>query len=210
MKKDNINKIFSIFAENMPDPVTELDYINDYTLLTAVSLSAQSTDIQVNKATKSLFKKVTNPEQMIELGEGGLKKYINTIGLYNSKAKNVLLMSKILVEKYEGEVPVDFDKLIELPGVGRKTANVFLNCAYKKPLIAVDTHVFRVANRTGIVKAKNVDKTEQALMKKVPKQWLVGAHHWMILHGRYICKARKPLCDQCQIYDLCEFKEKSC
>ena len=209
MKKDKIDQIFQIFAEKMPDPVTELEYINDYNLLTAVTLSAQSTDVQVNKATKKLFAKVTTPEQMLKLGEAGLKKYINTIGLYNSKAKNVLAMSQILVDKYQGEVPVDFNKLIALPGVGRKTANVFLNCAYKKPLIAVDTHVFRVANRTGIVRAKTVDKTEEMLMKKVPKKWQIGAHHWMILHGRYICKARKPLCGQCDINELCQFKQKT-
>ena len=192
----------------MPKPVTELEYINDYTLLTAVTLSAQSTDIQVNKATKKLFAKVSNPTAMVKLGENGLKKYINTIGLYNSKAKNVVNMSKILLEKHDGKVPVDFEKLVELPGVGRKTANVFLNCAYGYPVIGVDTHVFRVANRLGIVKAKDVLQTELALPKKIPKKWLVDAHHWLILHGRYVCKARKPECGKCDVREFCEFEGK--
>ena len=208
MKKDKINKIFEVFFSKMPKPVTELEYINDYTLLTAVTLSAQSTDIQVNKATKKLFAKVSNPTAMVKLGENGLKKYINTIGLYNSKAKNVVNMSKILLEKHDGKVPVDFEKLVELPGVGRKTANVFLNCAYGHPVIGVDTHVFRVANRLGIVKAKDVLQTELALPKKIPKKWLVDAHHWLILHGRYVCKARKPECGKCDVREFCEFEGK--
>lgn len=210
MNKAKINKIFEIFSSRDPEPKTELEFENDYTLLTAVVLSAQSTDVQVNKATKKLFEKVKDPAKMVKLGEVKLKKYINTIGLFNSKAKNVINMSKILLEKYDGKVPVDFDKLVALPGVGRKTANVFLNCAYGYPVIGVDTHVFRVANRLGIVKEKDVLKTELALPKKIPKEWLVHAHHWMILHGRYVCKARKPECSKCDVRELCEFKEKSC
>ncbi len=208
MNKTKINKIFEIFASKDPEPKTELEFENDYTLLTAVLLSAQSTDVQVNKATKKLFEKVKDPGAMVKLGEAKLKKYINTIGLFNSKAKNVISMSKILLEKYDGKVPVDFDKLVALPGVGRKTANVFLNCAYGHPVIGVDTHVFRVANRLGIVKEKDVLKTELALPKKIPKEWLMHAHHWMILHGRYICKARKPECNKCDVRELCEFEGK--
>ncbi len=209
MKKSEINEIFATFAKDNPDPKTELEFINDYTLLIAVVMSAQSTDIQVNKATKSLFAKIDNPKDMTKLGESKLKNYINTIGLYNSKAKNVIALSEILVNKYNSQVPVDLDKLCALPGVGRKTANVFLNCAHGMPTIGVDTHVFRVSNRIGIVKAKDVAKTEVALLKKIPDQWKVDAHHWLILHGRYICKARKPECYRCQVIDLCKFKQKN-
>ena len=208
MKKDKINKIFEVFSEKNPKPVTELEFENDYTLLTAVTLSAQSTDVQVNKATKKLFEKVKGPDAMVRLGKAGLKKHINTIGLYNSKAKNVINMSKILLEKHGGKVPIDFDKLVELPGVGRKTANVFLNCGHGYPVIGVDTHVFRVANRLGIIKAKNVLKAELDLPKKIPKKWMVDAHHWMILHGRYVCKAKKPECDNCLVKDLCDYFKK--
>lgn len=208
MKKDKLNKIFAIFSKNNPKPETELEFFNEFTLLVAVTLSAQSTDIQVNKATKKLFSVADNPNDMAALGEEGLKKYINTIGLYNSKAKYVIALSKILTAKYNGNIPDDFDRLCELPGVGRKTANVFLNCAHGKPTIAVDTHVFRVSNRIGIVKEKDVTKTELALVKTIPKKWLIDAHHWLILHGRYVCKARKPECGKCLISEFCEFEEE--
>lgn len=208
MNKNKINKIFSIFSQDNPHPKTELEYVNDYTLLVAVVLSAQSTDVGVNKATKSLFAKVDNPQDMIKLGENELKKYINTIGLYNNKAKNVIALSKILIEKFNNKIPKDLKLLQTLPGVGRKTANVVLNCAYGFKTIGVDTHVFRVSNRIGLVKAKDVDKTEEALLKTIPEEFKQHAHHWLILQGRYVCIARKPKCSICKIQDLCEFKDK--
>lgn len=208
MKKETIDKIFTIFSQDNPHPQTELIYVNDYTLLVAVILSAQSTDVGVNKATKALFAVADNPYKMVAIGEENLKKYINTIGLYNNKAKNVIALSKILIEKFDGKVPIDLDILQTLPGVGRKTANVVLNCAYGYKTIAVDTHVFRVSNRIGLVKEKDVVKTEIALMKNIPEKWQQHAHHWLILHGRYVCVARKPKCNQCKIVDLCEYKEK--
>lgn len=208
MKKENIDKIFAIFAKQNPQPKTELEYVNEFTLLVAVVLSAQSTDIQVNKATKALFAKFDTPQKMLKLGENGLKKYINTIGLFNAKAKNVIALSKTLINEHKSQVPDNFNDLIKLAGVGQKTANVFLNCAHGHLTIAVDTHVFRVANRTGIARGKDVFKTEIALMKNIPKKWQKHAHHWLILHGRYICKARKPECAKCLISDLCEFKGK--
>ena len=209
MKKGNIEKIFEILAKDNPEPKTELNYTNDFTLLVAVVLSAQATDIGVNKATDSLFKKANSPEKIYALGENGLKKYIKTIGLFNSKAKNVISLSKILIEKHNSKVPQNFDDLIALPGVGRKTANVFLNCFCGEETIAVDTHVFRVSNRTGIVKAKNELETELQLLKKIPKKYIKNAHHWLILQGRYTCKARKPSCNECKIVDFCKFKEKN-
>jgi endonuclease-3 len=208
VKKENIDKIFAIFAKQNPQPKTELEYVNEFTLLVAVVLSAQSTDIQVNKATKALFAKFDTPQKMLKLGENGLKKYINTIGLFNAKAKNVIALSKTLINEHKSQVPDNFNDLIKLAGVGQKTANVFLNCAHGHLTIAVDTHVFRVANRTGIARGKDVFKTEIALMKNIPKKWQKHAHHWLILHGRYICKARKPECAKCLISDLCEFKGK--
>lgn len=208
MKKEKINKIFEIFHKNQPEPKTELEYKNEFTLLVAIVLSAQSTDVQVNKATKKLFEKYDNPKSMLKLGENGIKKYINTIGLFNSKAKNVMKLCESLIEKHESKVPDNFKDLHALAGVGQKTANVFLNCAHGHNTIAVDTHVFRVANRTGIAKGKDVFKTEISLMKNVPKKWQKHAHHWLILHGRYVCKARKPECAKCEIADLCEFKKK--
>ncbi|MBM5782504.1 MAG: endonuclease III [Pelagibacterales bacterium] len=204
MNKNKIDQIFTIWQEENPHPKTELIYSNNYTLLVAVVLSAQSTDIGVNKATKALFKIADTPEKMLKLGEDGLKKHINTIGLYNGKAKNVIALSEILVKKFNSEIPQDFETLQSLPGVGRKTANVVLNCAFGKPTIAVDTHVFRVSNRIGFVKEKDVLKTELALLKKIPKKWMTHAHHWLILHGRYICQARKPKCEECKISEFCE------
>ncbi len=208
MNKEQINKIFSIFAAENPHPETELKYVNNYTLLVAVVLSAQATDVSVNKATEKLFAVFDAPEKMLELGEEGLKKYISSIGLYNGKAKNVIALSKILVEKYHSQIPENLEDLQSLPGVGRKTANVVLNCAFGKPTIAVDTHVFRVSNRIGIVKENDVLKTELALLKAIPKKWQNHAHHWLILHGRYICTARKPKCKICKINQYCQFEGK--
>lgn len=209
MNKDNINKIFSIFSQANPSPETELNYINHYTLLVAVVLSAQSTDVGVNKATKDLFAIADNPQDMIKIGEAKLKKYINTIGLFNTKAKNVIALSNILIEKFDSKIPQDLDTLQTLPGVGRKTANVVLNCAFGHKTIGVDTHVFRVSNRIGLVKAKDVVKTELALLKNIPDKWQQHAHHWLILHGRYTCTAKKPKCESCIIKDLCNFKDKN-
>ena len=186
MDKNKIDKIFTILSDLNPEPKTELEYVNNYTLLVAVVLSAQSTDVGVNKATKQLFKKVTTPEQMLELGIDNLIKHIKTIGLFNSKAKNVIKLSEELITKHNSQVPDDFEALVKLPGVGIKTANVVLNCAFSRPTIAVDTHVFRVSNRLGIVKTKTPDTTGDKLIKKIPKKWLIHAHHWLILQGRYI------------------------
>ncbi len=209
MNKDKIDQIFARLAARTPQPKTELYYTNDYTLLVAIVLSAQATDAGVNKATKHLFGVAHTPEQMLALGEAGLKQCIKTIGLYNAKAKNIMRLSKILVEEHGGRVPHTREALQRLPGVGRKTANVWLNCALGQPTIAVDTHVFRVANRLGLCKTKGADATEQALEKAIPGKWKLHAHHWLILHGRYVCKARKPLCPECVVRDLCEFKYKT-
>ncbi|PIR38493.1 MAG: endonuclease III [Alphaproteobacteria bacterium CG11_big_fil_rev_8_21_14_0_20_39_49] len=209
MKKETVDKIFSVFSKQNPEPETELNYVNNYTLLVAVVLSAQATDIGVNKATESLFKAVKTPEEMVALGEEGLKKYIKTIGLFNSKAKNVIALSNILVEKHNSQVPDNFESLKALPGVGVKTADVVLNCAFGKPTIAVDTHVFRVSNRLGLVKTKTPDATGAKLLKVIPSKWLQHAHHWLILHGRYVCKARKPLCYRCDVINFCEYKDKN-
>lgn len=208
ISKFKINQIFTIFQKQNPEPKTELQYKNNYTLLVAVVLSAQSTDIGVNKATNKLFAVADNPQKMLKLGEENLKKYINTIGLYNNKAKNIIALSKILAEKYNSEVPEDLEILQSLPGVGIKTANVVLNCAFGHPTIAVDTHVFRVSNRIGIVDEKDVLKTEIALLKNIPKKWQQHAHHWLILHGRYICTARNPKCDICPISKFCDYFTK--
>lgn len=209
MKKSDIDKIFSILQKQNPLPKTELEYKNNYTLLVAVVLSAQSTDVGVNKATKKLFAVADTPEKMLGLGEEELKKYISTIGLYNTKAKNIIALSRILLEKYNSTVPEDLEILQSLPGVGRKTANVILNCAFGHSTIAVDTHVFRVSNRLGIVHEKDVLKTELALLKAIPKKWQQHAHHWLILHGRYICVARKPKCEICSLNNYCEKNFKS-
>lgn len=203
MHKKTINEIFQTWQDHQPNPKTELIYCNNYTLLIAVVLSAQSTDISVNKATQELFKIADNPLKMLEIGEKQLKKYISSIGLFNSKASNIIKLSKILIEEFNGEIPQNFEQLKSLPGVGRKTANVVLNCAFGKPTIAVDTHVFRVANRIGLVDEINVEKTEFALLKTIPKKFLYNAHHWLILHGRYVCIARKPKCHECKINNLC-------
>ncbi|MCJ1962006.1 endonuclease III [Novosphingobium mangrovi (ex Hu et al. 2023)] len=208
MKKDDIFEFFRRLAELNPDPVTELEFGNVYQLLVAVTLSAQSTDVGVNKATRRLFQEVKTPAEMVALGEEGLKEHIKTIGLFNSKAKNVIALSQMLVERHGGEVPADRDALVELPGVGRKTANVVLNCAFGAETFAVDTHIFRVANRTGMAKGKTPLAVEKGLEKKVPHPFRVGSHHWMILHGRYICKARTPECWRCPVVDLCGFKAK--
>lgn len=209
MKKEQISKIFAKLAAANPEPRTELLFTNDYTLLVAVVLSAQATDVGVNKATPALFKIADNPQKMLKLGEAGLKQYIKTIGLYNAKAKNIIALSEKLVKEHGGTVPQTREALEALPGVGRKTANVELNCAFGKPTIAVDTHVFRVSNRIGIAKAKTVLTTELQLEKNIPKEWKMHAHHWLILHGRYVCKARKPECGKCAIRALCEFKQKT-
>ncbi|WP_039388264.1 endonuclease III [Novosphingobium sp. MBES04] len=201
-------EFFRRLAELNPDPVTELEFGNVYQLLVAVTLSAQSTDVGVNKATRRLFQEVKTPAEMVALGEEGLKEHIKTIGLFNSKAKNVIALSQMLVERHDGEVPADRDALVELPGVGRKTANVVLNCAFGAETFAVDTHIFRVANRTGMAKGKTPLAVEKGLEKKVPHPFRVGSHHWMILHGRYICKARTPECWRCPVVDLCDFKAK--
>lgn len=208
MNKQKINEIFRRFKENKPEPKIELHYRNPYELLIAVVLSAQSTDKGVNKATPALFEVAPTPSHMMLLGAEALKKHIKTIGLFNNKAKNIIALSKILVEQYEGKVPENFDSLCKLPGVGRKSANVMLNSIWGHKVIAVDTHVFRVSNRIGLCKTTNVAQTEKALMEAVPETYRDYAHHWLVLHGRYTCKARKPDCAKCLINDLCEFKDK--
>ena len=209
MKLANIFEFYRRLAEANPAPETELAYHNDYQLLIAVVLSAQSTDVGVNKATKKLFKEVETPAQMVELGLDALKSHIKTIGLFNGKAKNVIALSEILVRDHDGAVPADRDILESLPGVGRKTANVVMNTAFGAETFAVDTHIFRVGNRTGLAPGKTVLVVEKALDKKTPKPFRIGAHHWLILHGRYICKARKPECWRCGVADLCRFKPKT-
>lgn len=208
MNRAAITEFFRRLAEANPAPETELAYGNVYQLLVAVTLSAQATDVGVNKATRQLFAQVWTPQQMLDLGEEGLKAHIKTIGLFNSKAKNVIAMAEILVRDHGGEVPNDRDALTALPGVGRKTANVVLNCAFGAETFAVDTHIFRVGNRTGLAKGKTPLAVEQQLEKKVPQPFRVGAHHWLILHGRYVCKARTPECWRCGLVDLCGFRKK--
>jgi endonuclease III len=209
MKKDAIFDFFSRLAEANPDPETELNYGNTYQLLVAVTISAQSTDVGVNKATLKLFEFVKTPQHMVDLGLDALKSHIKTIGLYNTKAKNVIELSEILVRDYNGEVPNDRDALEALPGVGRKTANVVMNTAFGAETFAVDTHIFRVGNRTGLAKGKTPLAVEKHLDKRVPSPFRIGAHHWLILHGRYVCKARTPECWHCSVADLCSFKKKS-
>ena len=209
MKPVAVDEFFRRLSEANPEPKTELNYVNAYTLLVAVVLSAQATDSGVNKATAELFKKVQTPQAMLELGEDGLKQHVKTIGLFNAKAKNVIALSQILVEKFGGEVPSSREDLQSLPGVGRKTANVILNVYFDQPTMAVDTHVFRVANRTGMSKGKTPEQVEEQLMRVIPKKWMRHAHHWLILHGRYVCKARMPQCPTCSVRDLCAFKEKT-
>ena len=209
MKLADMEHAFEILAEAEPNPRTELNFINPYTLLVAVALSAQATDVGVNKATGPLFKLVDTPEKMVALGLDGIKSYIKTIGLFNTKAQNVLALSQILIDQHNSQVPEDRAALEALPGVGRKTANVVLNEAFGHPTIAVDTHIFRVGNRTGMAPGKTPDAVESELNRRVPDKFKQGAHHWLILHGRYICKARKPDCSQCRIFDLCLFTEKT-
>jgi endonuclease-3 len=208
MKKADTVEFFRRLAEANPAPETELAFGNTYQLLVAVVLSAQSTDVGVNKATRALFATVHTPAEMVALGEDGLKAHIKTIGLFNTKAKNVIALSEHLIQNHNGEVPADRDALTALPGVGRKTANVVLNCAFGAETFAVDTHIFRVGNRTGLAKGKTPLAVELKLDKAVPAPFRIGAHHWLILHGRYICKARTPECWRCPVVDLCAFKGK--
>lgn len=209
MKPAAVQEFFRRLSAANPEPKSELEYINPYTLLVAVVLSAQATDVGVNRATGPLFQVVTTPQQMVELGEERLRGYIKTIGLFNTKAKNVIKLSEILVRDHGGAVPQDRETLETLPGVGRKTANVVLNVAFGEETIAVDTHIFRVGNRTGLAPGKTPDAVEAKLLKVVPKAYRRHAHHWLILHGRYVCKARKPDCPACPVADLCGFKDKT-
>jgi endonuclease-3 len=202
-------EIFRRLHEDNPEPKTELAYTSAFELLIAVILSAQATDVSVNKATAKLYPVANTPEAIYALGVAGLSEYIKTIGLYNSKAKNVIETCRLLVEKHASQVPETREELEALPGVGRKTANVVLNTAFRQPTMAVDTHIFRVSNRTGIAPGKNVLEVERQLLKFVPKQFLLDSHHWLILHGRYVCQARKPRCGSCRIEDLCDFKQKT-
>jgi len=208
MKTQTIDKVFNLLAKDYPNPKTELRYINKYTFLISVILSAQSTDISVNKATIKLFQIVKNSSEMIKLGENKLKKYIKTIGLYNSKAKNIINLSKILLEKYNGKIPEDFKELTSLPGIGNKTASVYQNTVLNLPRVAVDTHVFRVSNRIGLSKSKTADLTQICLEKAIPTKWLIKAHHILIFHGRRVCKARKPLCKVCSVNKICYYNSK--
>lgn len=209
MPKADVVEMFTRLRELNPHPKTELEYTSPFELLVAVTLSAQATDVGVNKATRRLFPVANTPQAILALGEEGLKKYIATIGLYNAKAKNVIAACALLVQQHGGEVPRDRAALEALPGVGRKTANVVLNTAFGEPVMAVDTHIFRVSNRTGLAPGKDVRAVEDLLVKVIPAEFLLDAHHWLILHGRYVCKARKPDCPQCVIRDLCRFKQKT-
>lgn len=208
MNKTIRSEIFTRLREHNPNPTTELNFSSPFELLIAVILSAQSTDKGVNKATKDLFKKAPTPEKMAALKESGLKKYIKTIGLFNTKAKNIIKTCQMLVQEHNSQIPDNREALEALPGVGRKTANVVLNTAFGHPTMAVDTHIFRVSNRTKIAPGKNVVEVEKKLLKFIPEEFMIDAHHWLILHGRYTCIARKPRCGSCVIEDLCEFKDK--
>jgi endonuclease-3 len=209
MKQAEVAEFYRRLADRTPNPETELEFVNTYTLLVAVVLSAQATDAGVNRATSDLFRSVNTPQAMLDLGEERLKRHIATIGLYNAKAKNLLATCRILVDRHGGEVPRTREALEALPGVGRKTANVVLNTAFGEPTIAVDTHIFRVANRTGLAPGKTVRAVEDKLVKVVPAEFAHDAHHWLILHGRYVCKARKPDCPHCVIRDLCAYRHKT-
>ena len=209
LKRDEIAALYAQLALERPDPRTELDYTNPYTLLVAVALSAQATDVGVNKATKRLFALADTPEKMVALGESRVGDLIKTIGLWRNKAKNVIALSQMLLDRFDGIVPQDREQLTLLPGVGRKTANVVLNEAFGQPTIAVDTHIFRVSNRTGLAPGKTPDHVEAILDRVTPDQWKLGAHHWLILHGRYVCDARKPACWRCGIAHLCRFPDKT-
>ncbi|MDF2818421.1 MAG: endonuclease [Stenotrophomonas rhizophila] len=209
MPKADVVEMFTRLRELNPHPKTELEYSSPFELLVAVALSAQATDVGVNKATRKLFAVANTPQAILALGEDGLKKYIATIGLFNAKAKNVIATCRLLIDQHGGDVPRDRAALEALPGVGRKTANVVLNTAFGEPVMAVDTHIFRVANRTGLAPGKDVRAVEDLLVKVIPAEFLLDAHHWLILHGRYVCKARRPDCPQCVIRDLCRFKQKT-
>jgi len=209
MKREHVAELFRRLHDLDPNPTTELHYGTPFELLVAVILSAQATDVGVNKATRRLFPVANTPEKILALGEEGLKKYVSTIGLYNAKAKNIIATCALLLERHGGEVPRTREELEALPGVGRKTANVVLNTAFGEPTIAVDTHIFRVANRTGLAPGKNVREVEDGLLEVVPEEYRHDAHHWLILHGRYTCKARKPECPRCPIRDLCAYKHKT-
>ncbi|WP_147651482.1 endonuclease III [Vulcaniibacterium gelatinicum] len=204
-----IEELFARLAELDPEPTTELEYSTPFELLVAVILSAQATDVGVNKATRRLFPVANTPEAILALGEDGLKRYISSIGLYNAKAANIVAMCRQLIERHGGQVPRTRAELEALPGVGRKTANVVLNTVFGEPTIAVDTHLFRVANRTGLAPGRTVRQVEEALLERVPPHWRRHAHHWLILHGRYVCKARKPDCPRCPIRDLCRYPDKT-
>ena len=209
MNAENRTELYRRLADNDPNPTTELNYKSEFELLVAVILSAQATDISVNKATTELFTRAPTAASMLALGERTLKKYIKTIGLYNTKAKNILRTCKMLVEQYDGRVPEERSQLEALAGVGRKTANVILNTAFGQPTIAVDTHIFRVSNRTGLAPGKTAHEVEKRLLKVTPERFKPDAHHWLILHGRYVCKARRPDCPHCLIEDLCEYRDKT-
>ena len=209
MPRADVVEMFTRLRELNPHPKTELEYSSPFELLVAVALSAQATDVGVNRATRKLFPVANTPQALLDLGEEGLKRYISTIGLFNAKAKNVIAACRLLVEQHGSVVPEDRAALEALPGVGRKTANVVLNTAFGQPTMAVDTHIFRVSNRTGLAPGKDVRAVEDGLMKAIPGEFLLDAHHWLILHGRYVCKARKPDCPQCVIRDLCRFKDKT-
>lgn len=209
MKRDVIGEFFRRLAQANPHPTTELEYGSPYQLLVAVVLSAQATDKSVNLATRGLFATAPTPEAMLGLGEDGVAEHIRTIGLYRNKARNTVALSRMLLERYAGEVPHDRAALEALPGVGRKTANVVLNTVFGDPVMAVDTHIFRLANRTGLAPGKDVIAVEKALMRRIPRQYLRDAHHWLILHGRYVCTARRPRCGECIVRDLCDFRDKT-
>lgn len=209
MKKENIVTFFTLLQEKDPEPKGELDYTNDFTLLVAVVLSAQATDKGVNKATPALFAAADTPKKMVALGEDKIRNHVKTIGLFNTKAKNIYNLSRILVEEYKSEIPQTREELVKLPGVGRKTANVVLNIAFGQPTIAVDTHIFRIGNRTGLAPGKTPEQVEKKLEKVIPDTFRLHAHHWLILLGRYICKARKPECVACPVQNLCAYKEKT-
>jgi endonuclease III len=207
--KEKAAELYARLAQDRPNPKTELNFVNPYTLVVAVALSAQATDVGVNKATKELFKIADTPEKMLALGLAGVEQHVKTIGLWRNKAKNVIALSQMILDDFDGVVPQSRDELVRLPGVGRKTANVVLNEAFGHPTIAVDTHIFRVSNRTGLAPGKDPDQVEASLERTTPDAYKLGAHHWLILHGRYTCIARKPKCWDCSIRDLCKFKEKT-
>lgn len=209
MKKEQIERFFATLQAANPRPVTELEYTSPFELLTAVLLSAQATDVGVNKATRRLFPIANTPQQMLELGLEGLEEQIRTIGLYHSKARHLLQTCQILLDRHGGQVPRTREELEQLPGVGRKTANVVLNVAFGEPTMAVDTHIFRLGNRTGLAPGKTPLEVEQKLLKRIPAQYLHDAHHWLILHGRYVCTARKPHCDRCAVADCCDYQDKT-